>query len=156
MKGHITNSDWLHWTYKIETPFFIKHWKLNSCKCYVKELNYQTKQFKDIISNSELFSTIYLPDKEWKYGGILKMFTGITCFVGAYGSIVDPGIMLEDGRLWFWLPMRSLDVSIDTSYGLDDQRVEVRIPVGSRILTSPALGLHPASNTMCTRSFFPG
>jgi hypothetical protein len=51
-------------------------------------------------------------------------------------------------------------VGIATGYGLDDRRVGVGVPVGSRIFTSPTVqtgsGVHPTSYTMGTGGSFPG
>jgi hypothetical protein len=58
--------------------------------------------------------------------------------------------------------MWSLDsvVGIAAGYGLDDQGVGVRVPVGSRIFNSPNVktgsGVHPTSYTMGTGGSFPG
>jgi hypothetical protein len=49
-------------------------------------------------------------------------------------------------------------VSIATCYGLDDRGVRVRVPVGSRIFSSPIVqtrsGVHPISYTMDTGGYF--
>jgi hypothetical protein len=48
-------------------------------------------------------------------------------------------------------------VGIATSYGLDDRGVGVRLPVGSRIFTSPNRPeVHPTSFPMGTGASFPG
>jgi hypothetical protein len=51
-------------------------------------------------------------------------------------------------------------VDIATGYGLDDRGVGVRVPVGSRIFSSPRrpdrLWAHPASYTMGSGGFAPG
>jgi hypothetical protein len=51
-------------------------------------------------------------------------------------------------------------VGIATGYGLSDRGVEVRVPVGSRIFTSPIVqtgsGVHPTSCTMGNGGSFPG
>jgi hypothetical protein len=58
--------------------------------------------------------------------------------------------------------LRSRDsvVSIATGYELDDRGVGVRVPVGSRIFTSPIVqngsGDHLTSYTMGTGGSFPG
>jgi hypothetical protein len=56
---------------------------------------------------------------------------------------------------------RDSAVGIATSYWLDDRGVGVRVPVGSRIFTSPCRsqtgsGVHPTSYTMGTVGSFPG
>jgi hypothetical protein len=58
--------------------------------------------------------------------------------------------------------IRSRDnaVGIATGYGLDDQGVGVRVPVGARIFSSPqrqtGSGVHPASYPMGTGGSFHG
>jgi hypothetical protein len=51
-------------------------------------------------------------------------------------------------------------VGIGTGYGLDDRRAGVRVPIGSRIFSSPRCltgsGDHPTSYTMGTGGSFPG
>jgi hypothetical protein len=51
-------------------------------------------------------------------------------------------------------------VGIATGYGLDDRRVGVRVPVQSRILTSPyrqtGIGIHPTPYITGTGGSFPG
>jgi hypothetical protein len=51
-------------------------------------------------------------------------------------------------------------VGIATGYGLGERGVRVRVPVGSRIFTSPIMqtgfGAHPTSYTMGTGGSFPG
>jgi hypothetical protein len=51
-------------------------------------------------------------------------------------------------------------VGIATGYGLNDNEVEVRVSVGSRILTSCVVnigsGVHPTSYSLGTGGSFPG
>jgi hypothetical protein len=55
---------------------------------------------------------------------------------------------------------RDSSVGIATGYELDGRGVGVRVPVGSRILSSPRrpdrLGVHPTSYPMGTGTYFPG
>jgi hypothetical protein len=55
---------------------------------------------------------------------------------------------------------RDSAVGVATGYGLDDSEVGVRVPVGSRIITSPrrpnGFGVHPTSYPKGTGSSFPG
>jgi hypothetical protein len=52
--------------------------------------------------------------------------------------------MLDTGRSGVRFPLRSLDsaVGIAAGYELDDRAVGVRVPVGSRIFTSPCCPDH--------------
>jgi hypothetical protein len=56
--------------------------------------------------------------------------------------------------------VQSVSVGIATGYGLDDGGVGVRVPVGSRIFSSPRRtdrsGAHPASYPVGTGGSFPG
>jgi hypothetical protein len=55
---------------------------------------------------------------------------------------------------------RDSSVGIATVYGLDDPGVGVRVPVWSRIFSSPRRpqgpGVHPTSYPMCRGGSFPG
>jgi hypothetical protein len=55
---------------------------------------------------------------------------------------------------------RESTVAIATGYELDDRGVEVRVPVGSRMFSSPrradGSGVHPTSCLMGIRGSFPG
>jgi hypothetical protein len=63
----------------------------------------------------------------------------------------------------YWTIIRSRDnaVGIATGYGLDDRGVGIRVPVGSRIFSSPrrpdrSSVAHQASYPMGTGGSFPG
>jgi hypothetical protein len=55
---------------------------------------------------------------------------------------------------------RGSTVGIATGYGMDDRGVVVRVPVGSRMLSSPrrqtGFGVHPTSYSIGTGGSFPG
>jgi hypothetical protein len=65
--------------------------------------------------------------------------------VGARGSVVSRGTMLQAGRSRVKFPMTSLDFSIDR-YGLDGRGVGVRAPVGAIIFISPCRPDRPWSS----------
>jgi hypothetical protein len=73
-------------------------------------------------------------------------FTNKRRLLGRYSFLADSGhgvLMASDGSA----------VGIETGYGLGDREVGVRVPVGSRILTSivqTGSGAHPASYPMGT------
>jgi hypothetical protein len=64
--------------------------------------------------------------------------------------------------IYIYFNIRSRDSSFDiaTGYGLDDRGVRVRVPVGSRIFSSPRrpdrLWVNPTSYPMGTGGSFPG
>jgi hypothetical protein len=68
--------------------------------------------------------------------------------------------MLRLNLVYTSMRRRDSSVGIETSYGLDDRGVGVRVPVGSRIFPSPnrqtGSEVHPTFYPMGTGGSFPG